>query len=190
MAEPSILFPVRWSIVVPSFPFPGNLAPRQLIRPRIRPGIQRTWGTRGQERPLFYFRLDWHQWRHHFRFRCTWVEAQGASISVSGQVLAPKFGQAAAHAKMAAGLGLMVEQGYLGIQRSVAGTGALVRSQHATAPKLSSQRCWCKTGSFDGSETTYSHHREDSVNENERSSMTLDAKDLVWLVVQACEVQM
>ena len=63
----------------------------------------------------------------------------------------------------------------------MAGTGALVRSQHATAPKLSSQRCWCKTGSFDGSETTYSHHREDSVNKNERSSMTLEAKDLVWL---------
>ena len=71
----------------------------------------------------------------------------------------------------------------------MAGTGALVRSQHATAPKLSSQRCWCKTGSFDGSETTYSHHREDSVNENERSSMTLEARALVWLAVQACEVQ-
>ena len=55
----------------------------------------------------------------------------------------------------------------------MAGTGALVRSQHATAPKLSSQRCWCKTGSYDGSETTYSHHREDSVNENERSSIVL-----------------
>ena len=32
--------------------------------------------------------------------------------------------------------------------------------------------------------------KEDSVNCNERSSMTLEAKDLVWLVVQACEVQM
>ena len=31
--------------------------------------------------------------------------------------------------------------------------------------------------------------KEDSVNCNERSSMTLEAKDLVWLVVHAPEVQ-
>ena len=31
--------------------------------------------------------------------------------------------------------------------------------------------------------------KEDSVNWIERISMTLEAKDLVWLVVQACEIQ-
>ena len=31
--------------------------------------------------------------------------------------------------------------------------------------------------------------KEDSVNCIERISMTLEAKDLVWLVVQACEIQ-
>ena len=31
--------------------------------------------------------------------------------------------------------------------------------------------------------------KEDSVNCIERISITLEAKDLVWLVVQACEIQ-
>ena len=47
-----------------------------------------------------------------------------------------------------------------------------------------------KQGPSMGMRLTYDHHREDSVNENERSSMTLEATDLVWLEVQACEIQM
>ena len=48
---------------------------------------------------------------------------------------------------------------------------------------------WWITDSFDGPEDTYVHHKEDSANYNERSSMMREATALVWLAVHACEIQ-
>ena len=48
---------------------------------------------------------------------------------------------------------------------------------------------WWITDSFDGPEDTYVHHKEDSANYNEGSSMMREATALVWLAVHACEIQ-
>ena len=48
---------------------------------------------------------------------------------------------------------------------------------------------WWNPDSFDGPEDTYVHHKEDSANYNERSSMMREATALVWLAVHACEIQ-
>ena len=48
---------------------------------------------------------------------------------------------------------------------------------------------WWNPDSFDGPEDTYVHHKEDSANYNEGSSMMREATALVWLAVHACEIQ-
>ena len=69
--------------------------------------------------------------------------------------------------------------GILGTPGSGTGTGALVRSQPATAPILSYRPEWWITDSFDGPEDTYVHLMKDSANCIDRSSMPREARALV-----------
>ena len=68
-----------------------------------------------------------------------------------------------------------------------AGTGALNRSQLQLHP-LCHPPCLVACETFDGREASRVHRMEVLPTNSERSSITLDIRDLVWLAFLACEV--
>ena len=111
--------------------------------------------------------------RHHFRFR---------------SVLAPKFrGKQAVHANGSGGLACWSNRDTQSDQGVFAGTGARIRSQLQLHP-LCHPPCLVACETFDGREASRVHHMEVLPTISERSSMTLDIRDLVWLAFLACEV--
>ena len=58
----------------------------------------------------------------------------------------------------------------------------------ATATKFVFHPVWWPANTFDGRETTCVHQMEVLPTVSERSSITLDIRDLVWLAFLACEV--
>ena len=113
---------------------------------------------------------------------------RAATISVSGRSWRQTFEASRLCMQMAAEAWPVGRIGILESDQGVfAGTGALNRSQLQLHPLcLPPSRVACKT--FDGREASRVHRMEVLPTNSERSSITLDIRDLVWLAFLACEV--
>ena len=91
------------------------------------------------------------------------------------------------HANGSRGLACWSNRDTQSDQGVFAGTGALIRSQLQLHP-ICHPPCLVACETFDGREASRVHHMKVLPTNSERSSMTLDIRDLVWLAFLAREV--
>ena len=134
---PSVLFPVKLALVAPPFPVPEHVCGALRAHPFPFPG--HVGGRLG---------------RSHFRFRNTWVGRLGRIHFRFRSVLAAKVEASGCACVQGSRAGPLSWIGILSRPRSKTGTGVLIRSQPATAPKLSTHPEWWIIEFSDGLEAT------------------------------------